>query len=256
MYSIAALAGYGIGGVLVGKVGIKAALLLDAVSFILLIPMLLAMKTDRIGNPEVDAQGKMKGGYRIVWHSVPLRNIAITLTAFVTALMIFTPLEVFLTTDILGAGATGYGIINMVWAGSLAVGSILITKVLKPSWGYAKPSLVICILAGFSMIGIGYSPNLIFLGIMLAFTGIIVAGFNIFIGPLIVNNSVESELGRVNAAIGAMNSAGSAIGMGVGGLLGQVLPIRLVIAMSGVLAAGTLIFTGKGLLASDIKTDK
>ena len=187
---------------------------------------------------------------------MPLRNIAITLTAFVTALMIFTPLEVFLTTDILGAGATGYGIINMVWAGSLAVGSILITKVLKPSWGYAKPSLVICILAGFSMIGIGYSPNLIFLGIMLAFTGIIVAGFNIFIGPLIVNNSVESELGRVNAAIGAMNSAGSAIGMGVGGLLGQVLPIRLVIAMSGVLAAGTLIFTGKGLLASDIKTDK
>ena len=42
--SIASLAGYGIGGVLVGKFGVSAALLLDAISFLLLVPMLLIMK--------------------------------------------------------------------------------------------------------------------------------------------------------------------------------------------------------------------
>lgn len=252
-YSIAALAGYGIGGLLVGKVGINSALTLDAISFIALIPMLVMMKADRVGAPELNSEGKMKGGFGIVIHNQALRSIAITLAAFITALMIFSPLEIFLTTDILGAGPTGYGIINMVWAGSMAVGTIIITKIMKPEWGYAKPALILCALAGLSMIGIGYAPNLIFLGAILAVTGIIVSGFNIFIGPLITINSNDSELGRVNATIGAVSSAGSAIGMALGGILGNFLPIRLVIALSGVLASGTLFFTAKGMLAADKK---
>lgn len=251
--SVASLAGYGIGGVLVGKAGISAALLMDAVSFLLIIPMISVIKTDRIGNPEVDARGKMKGGFKIVWHNTSLRSLAVAMTAFVTALMIFNPIEVYLTTDILGAGATGYGIINMVWAGSIAIGSIIITKVMKPSWGNARPAFISFIVAGISMVGIGYAPNLYVLGSILAITGIIVSGFNIFIGPLIVRNSVESERGRVSATIGALSSAGTAVGTALGGILGHIFPIRFVIAMSGVLAASTLIFTGKGLLASEKK---
>jgi MFS family permease len=253
--SLAGLAGYGIGGVLVGQFGITAALLLDAASFFFLIPIFFIIKTDRIGAPEVDAKGKMKGGYKIVWSNYSLRNIAITLTIFVTALMIFNPLEVYLTTDILGADATGYGIINMVWAGSLAVGSVVITKLMKPSWGYAKPALIVCGLAGIFLAAIGLSPNLYFLAGALALTGIVVAGFNIFIGPLIVSNSVESELGRVNATIGALSAAGSSIGTIIGGLLGNFLPIRSVIIGAGLLAALTLIFTGKGMLAAEKKED-
>ena len=249
--SLASLAGYGIGGLLVGKFGIKAAFILDAISFLLLIPMLLAMKTDRVGNPHIDDSGKMKGGLKIVLHNPALRNIAISMTAFILALMIFNPLEVYLTTDILGAGPTGYGIINMVFSGSVAIGSLLITKVMKPSWGNAKPALIAFVVAGLSMVGIGYAPNLVFLGFMLGIAGVVVAGFNIFIGPLIVNNSNESELGRVNATIGALNSTGSATGMAIGGLLGQILPVRFVIALAGVLAASTVIFTGKGFLAAE-----
>ena len=251
--SLAGLAGYGIGGVLVGKFGINSALVLDAISFFLLIPVLALIQRDRVGKPEVDEKGKMKGGYRIVWHNYALRNIAITLTLFIFALMIFNPLEVFLTTDILGADATGYGIINMVWAGSLAIGSILITKAMKPSWGYARPALIVCELSGIFLAAIGLSPNLYFLAFMLMLTGIVVAGFNIFIGPLIVSNSVESELGRVNATIGAVNSAGSSLGTIVGGVLGNIFSIRSVIVAAGLLAAGTLIFTGKGMLASEKK---
>jgi MFS family permease len=253
--SLAGLAGYGIGGVLVGQFGITAALLLDAASFFFLIPIFLIIKTDRIGAPEIDGKGKMKGGYKIVWSNYSLRSIAITLTIFVTALMIFNPLEVYLTTDILGADATGYGIINMVWAGSLAVGSVVITKLMKPSWGYAKPALIVCGLAGIFLAAIGLSPNLYFLAGALALTGIVVAGFNIFIGPLIVTNSVESELGRVNATIGALSAAGSSIGTIIGGLLGNFLPIRAVIVGAGLLAAFTLIFTGKGMLAAEKKVD-
>ena len=251
--SFASLAGYGIGGVLVGKAGTSAALILNGISFLLLIPIIWMISKDRVGNPEVSESGKMKGGFRIVWHNSSLRALTISMTAFVTALMIFNPLEVYLTTDILGAGATGYGIINMVWAGSVALGSMLITKVMKPSWGNAKPAFIAFVTAGLSMIGIGYAPNLIVLALFLAIAGVIVAGFNIFIGPLIVKNSIESELGRVNATIGAASSAGSAVGMALGGFLGHILPIRFVIAMSGVLAASTLIFTGRGLLASEKK---
>lgn len=251
--SIASLAGYGIGGVLVGKFGVSAALLLDAITFLLLIPMLMVMKTDRVGNPEVDEHGKMKGGFKIVWQNPALRAILISMTAFVTALMIFNPLEVYLTTEILGAGPTGYGVINMVWAGSIAIGSVLITKTMKPEWGNAKPVIISFIAVGISMVAIGYSPNLAFLAIALFICGIIVAGFNIFIGPLIVRNSVESELGRVNATIGAMSAAGSAVGTALGGFLGHILPIRFVIAMAGVLAASTLVFTGKKLLAAEKK---
>jgi MFS family permease len=251
--SIASLAGYGIGGVLVGKFGVSAALLLDAISFLLLIPLLMVMKKDRIGNPEVDKDGKMKGGFKIVWQNPSLRAIVISMTAFVTALMIFNPLEVYLTTEILGAGPAGYGVINMVWAGSIAVGSLLITKLMKPEWGQSKPVIISFVAVGFSMVAIGYAPNLIFLAIALFICGIIVAGFNIFIGPLIVKNSIESELGRVNATVGAMSAAGSAIGTGLGGLLGHLLPIRFVIAMAGVLAASSLIFTGKKLLAAEKK---
>ena len=251
--SLAGLAGYGIGGLLVGKFGINSALVLDAISFFLLIPVLALIQRDRVGKPEVDEKGKMKGGYRIVWHNYALRNIAITLTLFIFALMIFNPLEVFLTTDILGADATGYGIINMVWAGSLAIGSILITKAMKPSWGYARPALIVCALSGIFLAAIGLSPNLYFLAFMLMLTGIVVAGFNIFIGPLIVSNSVESELGRVNATIGAVNSAGSSLGTIVGGILGNLFSVRSVIVAAGLLAAGTLIFTGRGMLAAEKK---
>lgn len=251
--SLGGLAGYGIGGLLVGNFGISAALALDAATFFLLVPLFYIIKRDRIGTPEIDSKGKMKGGYKIVWHNHTLRNIAITLTCFITALMIFNPLEVYLTTDILGADATGYGIINMVWSASLAVGSILITKKMKPSWGNAKPLLIACALAGFLLAAIGLAPNLYFLAIFLSMAGIVIAGFNIFIGPMVVKNSVESELGRVNATIGAMNSAGSSIGTALGGLLGQFLPVRVVIVAAGLLAAGTLLFTGKGLLNSEKK---
>jgi MFS family permease len=251
--SLAGLAGYGIGGVLVGKFGISSALALDACSFFLLIPIFALIRKDRIGAPVKDEKGKMKGGYRIVWQNYPLRNIAITLTLFIFTLMIFNPLEVYLTTDVLGADATGYGVINMVWAGSLAVGSVLITKFMKPSWGFAKPALVVCALAGIFLAAIGLSPNLYFLAVALAFTGIVVAGFNIFIGPLIVANSVESELGRVNATIGAVNSAGSSLGTIVGGILGNIFPTRSVIVAAGLLATSTLIFTGKGMLAAEKK---
>lgn len=251
--SIAALAGYGIGGVLVGRAGTTSALILDAISFLLLVPMLLSMKQDRVGKPELDNDGKMKGGYKIVWNNFALRAIVISMFAFVTTLMIFNPLEVYLTTDILGAGPTGYGIINMVWSGSIAVGSILITKAIKPSWGFAKPAFISFIAAGLMMVGIGYAPNLIFLGVILFIMGVIVAGFNIFIGPLIARNTVESERGRVSATIGAVTSVGTGIGTALGGVLGHIFPIRFVIAMSGVLAASTLIFTGKGLLASEKK---
>jgi MFS family permease len=251
--SLAGLAGYGIGGVLVGKFGINSALALNAISFILLLPVLTLISKDRVGIPELNEKGKMKSGYGIVWQNFALRNIAITLTIFIFALMIFNPLEVYLTTDVLGADATVYGIINMVWAGSLAVGSILITKIMKPSWGYARPALIVCALAGIFLAAIGLSPNLYFLAGMLMLTGIVVAGFNIFIGPLIVNNSVESELGRVNATIGAVNSAGSSLGTIVGGVLGSFFSTRSVIVAAGLLAAGTLIFTGRGMLASEKK---
>jgi MFS family permease len=249
--SLGGLAGYGIGGLLVGQFGISAALRLDAATFFLLVPLFYFIKKDRIGSPEIDSQGKMKGGYKIVWGNLTLRNIAITLTCFITALMIFNPLEVYLTTDILGADATGYGIINMIWSASLAVGSILITKKMKPSWGNAKPLLIACALAGFLLAAIGLAPNLYLLALFLGLAGIVISGFNIFIGPMIVKNSVESELGRVNATIGAINSAGSSLGTALGGLLGQFLPVRVVIVGAGLLAAGTLIFTGKGLLDSE-----
>lgn len=253
VFNIAALAGYGIGGLLVGKAGINQALALDAISFLLLIPMLLAMKTDRVGNPVLNEHGKMHGGFKIVRESAALRNIAIMLTAFITLLGMFMPLEVFLTTNILGAGAFGYGVINMIWAGSLAVGAILITKVLKPNWGYAKPALLSSFLAGISLIFIGFAPNLVFLGAVMAVTGIIVSAFNIFFGPLIVNNAVESELGRVNSTIGALNSAGTVVGMAVGGILGNIFSVRIVIAAAGALAAISLLFTGRGLMAAEKK---
>ena len=87
----------------------------------------------------------------------------------------------------------------------------------------------------------------------MAVTGIIVSAFNIFFGPLIVNNAVESELGRVNSTIGALNSAGTVVGMAVGGILGNIFSVRIVIAAAGALAAISLLFTGRGLMAAEKK---
>ena len=48
--------------------------LLDAITFLLLIPMLMIMKTDRVGNPEIDEHGKMKGGFAGPGKSFPISS--------------------------------------------------------------------------------------------------------------------------------------------------------------------------------------
>ncbi|HEY4568771.1 MAG TPA: MFS transporter, partial [Kribbella sp.] len=122
LIGVATLAGSAAGGLLVGWVGTRGALLVDAATFLVLVLIAGLVRTRRRPEPGTNpGQGGVMAGLRAIFGDDVLRILVPALWLFVVVGEAVNVVEVFLITDEIGLGPQGYGgVLAAQGAGAIA----------------------------------------------------------------------------------------------------------------------------------------
>jgi MFS family permease len=246
----AMLLGPAVGGLLVGSVGIGAALAVDAVSFLALVVVASALKAERRPAREEHEKGAAWAGVRLVSRSPLLRAMFLLLAATVIAIGAVNVAEIFLLTQKLGAGAQVYGAIGALFALGLMVGAVAARR---PLGVRGSARLLVLVLAWMSaaLIGLGLSPTLAVAAVATFAVGVGNGLLNVLVQSIVVRRTPEPVLGRVFAALSALVGAGMLVATTAGGSLLAVVDVRLLIVSCGVLSLVVIAAVGRVLWTAD-----
>ncbi len=245
-FSVAETAGPALGGLLVATVGVDAAFVLDAATYLVSAALLSLIPLPR---PQREEEGTgfgqdLKAGFTyLAGARVPL---AIVVGAFLTVLTIniTIPAEVFLAKKTFGAGDAGYGLLVGLFGGGMVAGSALMAAL-----GERVRLLPIYFIGVFAsalaLVGAGLSPAFV-----LALGALIVAGIangteNVTTDTILQNKVPDALLGRVFSVRFLGFSVGEVFAYGIGGAVVDASGARFTYLLAGAAtaAAGLVIFT-------------
>ena len=252
-FSFSVMAGPALGGVLVASVGVEAAFLLDALTFLVSAALL---STIPLPAPERDGEEglfrEMRAGFGyLAGARVPL---AIVVGAFLATLTVNAaiPAEAFLARETFGAGDVGYGLLASLWGGGMILGSAL-TAVLAGRMDLISLYFVSIFATALAFVGVGLSPTF-----ALALGAIAVAGAangveNVATDTVLQKRVPDALMGRVFAARFLTFSAGEALAYPIGGLVVDAAGPRSTYLLAGATTAvaGVLVLL---LLAAPART--
>ncbi len=243
-FSVSFAVGPALGGLLVATVGVNAAFVLDAatylVSAVLLsrVPLSLPEKSEEAGFVrELKSGLSYLGGAR-----VPL---AIVIGAFLTILTANAtiPAEIFLAKETFDAGNAGYGLLVSLWGGGMVLGSALM--VVAGSRVRLIPLYFLSIFAtALALAGTGLAPSFALALSLLAVAGAANGIDNVATDTILQEQVPDALLGRVFSVRFLTYSAGEALAYPAGGLIVDAVGPRSTYLLAGTAtaAAGFLIF--------------
>lgn len=243
----AMLLGPAVGGLLVGGLGISAALVVDAVSFLALAAVGLALRVERRPEPEAaQEKGAAWAGVQLVARTPLLRAMFVLLATTLLAVGAVNVAEVFLLTQRLGATAEVYGAIGALFALGLMVGAVAARR---PLGVRASARLLVGVLAWMStaLVVLGLAPTLAIAGAATFAVGIGNGLLNVLVQSIVVRRTPEPVLGRVFAALSALVGAGLIVATTAGGALLAVIDVRTVIVSCAVLSLVVIAAVGRVL---------
>jgi MFS family permease len=224
-----------LGGVLAGAGALRAALLVDAATFVIAAGAALAMHVRRHSpNREAgaDAQDRTRTfaaltGDRIVTVAVAgavasLAFMSISMTA-----------EVFFAKDVLDAGDLGYGALMTAWTIGMVVGALVLPR--RVSLGRLASAAIVAV--GVQGAGLAFAAGLAVLGAAIAgyLTGGLAHGAkNVLMRTLLHERVPESRRGRAYAAYNALRNGTEMIALAAGGALVALIGARASLAVAGV----------------------
>jgi MFS family permease len=218
-FSFSVMAGPALGGVLVASVGVEAAFLLDALTFLVSAALLstIPLPTPERGDQEGFFRELRAGFGYLAGARVPLGIVAGAFLATLTANAAI-PAEAFLARETFGAGNVGYGLLASFWGGGMILGSAL-TAVLAGRMNLISLYFVSIFATALAFIGVGLSPTF-----ALALGAIAVAGTangvdNVATDTVLQKRVSDAFMGRVFAARFLTFSAGEALAYPIGGLV-------------------------------------
>lgn len=237
-FSVSVTAGPALGGLLVAGVGVGAAFLLDAATFLFSAALLYRLP---LSSPEAESEegffSEFKAGLGyLAGARVPLVMVAGSfLTVLATDLV--TPAEVFLAKQTFGTGDTGYGLLLGVWGAGMVIGSACMGVL-----GDRVPLLPIYFLGIFTwalaLLGTGASPVFAAALGALAVAGVANGVDNVVTDTVLQRRVPEALLGRVFSVRFTGYSAAEALAYPLGGLFVDAFGPRPTYAFSGLVTAG------------------
>ncbi len=218
-FSISIAGGPALGGLLVATVGVDAAFLLDAATFLISAAFLSRIVLPRPQREEEEGFGReLRAGLGFLARTrVPL---AIVIGTFLTILTVNTtiPAEVFLAKETFGAGDVGYGLLVSVWGGGMALGSALMVAL--GGRVALVPLYLLSIFAGaLALVGTGLAPVFVLALGALMVEGIATGIDNVATDTILQKRVPDAFLGRVFAVRFLSYSAGEALAYPLGGLI-------------------------------------
>jgi MFS family permease len=229
--SLGFTAGPLLGGALGAAGLLRAALLVDAASFLVVAGVGVALRARRHGRPAGEAV-RARDGLAFLAHD---RSLAITLAGAVAALAIFTisaTAEPFFVIDDLRAGSFGYGLLLTAWTLGMATGAAGIAPRVRRT-GVATAALLAIIAQGLGLAGAGLSPTLSIALAGFAFGGVGHGVKNVVLRTLIHERVPDALRGRAFAAYNGARNGAELGALALGGLVVGAFGARTGLLVSG-----------------------
>jgi MFS family permease len=235
---IAAVAGPGLGGLLVGLLGQSWPLYFDAISFGLGALGTLMLVADRRPDPGVQRPKKgerdLGAGTRILFKDGVLRPLVITFVVFLLALVMINVAEVFFITKTLHSSALMYGLVGASFGAGNIVGAVAASKLKQDDVALAKASLVALIVVSIFVGLIGLVEHVGYLYPILVIMGIAVGLLNVAFTTLMTVRTPEAQRGQMFAASNAAFTSAEILGTVFGGLVLTLVAPRTVFQIAGI----------------------
>lgn len=251
--SLGAMLGPGLAGFLVSSTGSYVwPFRIDAISFVVLAVAIVALKINRA--PQVHEEGeKLRSidGLKLILQNSLVRALVILVAVVILAVSVINVGEVFLVMNILHADAFTYGIVSATFALGSVLGAV-VTSVLKLPEKRHAPIVVVAlvVLAAITSL-LGFAWHWAVVAVAWFIAGAFNAALNAYGVSLIMNRTPESTRGRVMAAVGALFSTASVLGMGVAGILIAAFGIRVVLGIAGAICFVLIVLLSPALFRAN-----
>ncbi len=245
---IAAVAGPGLGGLLVGVSGQSWPLYFDALSFAGAAVGTVLLGTDR--RPEPGAVRPTKGdrqlgaGMRTLFGDQVLRPLIVTFLIFLLSLIIINVAEVFFITRTLHSTALVYGLVSTSFGVGNVVGALASSKVKQDDISLVRAALLSILVIGVSVGAIGLVEHVSYMFALLAVTGVAVGVVNVATTTLLTIRTPEKARGQMFAASNAIFTSAEIASTALGGLVLTLIAPRTVFQVAGIVSTAAVLLLG------------
>jgi MFS family permease len=244
-FSTSIMVGPALGGLLVASIGVDAAFLADAVTYLI---SAILLSTVPLPHPRRESEEQtgfvrdLRSGFGyLLGARVPL---AIVVGAFLTILTInaTVPAEVFLAKETFGTGDAGYGLLVSLWGGGMVLGSAFMA-VLGGRINLVLLYFVSIFVGALALAGTGLAPAFVLALGALTVEGVATGIDNVATDTILQERVPDAFLGRVFSIRFLGYSAGEALAYPAGGLLVDAVGPRSTYILAGIAtaAAGLLV---------------
>lgn len=224
-----------VGGLLAAIGATRAALLIDAASFLVVAASVWALRVRRPGHGSERASGAADTTGVFAALAVD-RELAVTVAGAVTSLAFMSismTAEVFFAKDVLHAGDLGYGVLITAWTVGMVLGAMTLPRRVSPG------RLAFAALIAVAIQGAGIALAAGIAVITVAVAGFLTGGAahgakNVLMRTLIHQRVPEHRRGRAYAAYNALRDATEMLALAAGGTLVTLAGARLSLLLAGI----------------------
>jgi MFS family permease len=249
--------GPALAGILSAGPGTRAALLVDALTFLMIGLAAMAMRIRRHPEPQA-ASGQRREEIREGFRFIARDRVLLLAFTAVGAVILFAAMdnvaEVFFARDSLNAGDWGFGLLASGWllgmvAGAVVIGRKLPTERLIPSWMTAAA------VGGLALVAAASLP-IVWFAVAMFVVGGVTNGVQTVAGrSLLVHRTPDRLRGRVFAAYGGLANGMQLAATAVAGVIVAAVGGRIALLVGGIGAAvaGTVGYLWYAALPADVK---
>ena len=233
--SIGMLIAPALGGLLVGRFGLRVPLLIDAGTYLALTAAAVAIRTRRGRAPVAGPSGVAERPAWSMRRDPLLRSITIVVAAVVTAVSAVNVADVFFVRAVVHGSATAYGLLGAVWTGAMMLGAWLVVQRHFGDGAFAVALLVSLAGACGAVALAATVPAVIWMAPLWALGGVFNGSVNVSSGVLVARRAPAEARGRAFAVFGGVANGANATGYLLGGVALAAVGPRAVIALAGAL---------------------
>ncbi len=242
---LAMVVGPMLGGLLVGLVGQRWPLGLDAVSFAVAgVGTALVVHDRRPTTPAPGEHVSAFAGIALVARDALLRPLAVDIFAFLATLGMVNVAEVFFVTQTLHGSPLAYGALGASFGAGTVVGSLQAARLSRDERHQAAWLCGTIVAVGLLVGGVSLVENVGEIYPLMVVAGVAVGIANVMAITLFSERAAEHLHGRLFAALGAITTTADVGATVAGGALLSVLAPRTVYLLGGVLATVAAVVFG------------